>query len=66
MVKYFTPKEAAKKSGYSLATLKRYEMMGKLKPKRNPENNYRVYTAADIDRIKNIGKKMQRKRGQIG
>lgn len=41
--------EAAFKLNKSIATLKRWELMGKLKPKRDKKNGYRKYTLKQIE-----------------
>ena len=47
-------KAAEEKSGVGRQNIRYYEKMGLLHPQRNEENNYRVYTADDIRRLKRI------------
>ena len=50
--KLITIKEAAKILGVSCDTLRRWDKAGKLKAKRHPMNNYRVYSARTIKNLK--------------
>ncbi|HDS01935.1 MAG TPA: MerR family transcriptional regulator [candidate division Zixibacteria bacterium] len=47
-----TVKEAAKYLGVNPETLRRWDNKGKLKTRRHPMNNFRIYSKADIERIK--------------
>ena len=51
--KLITIKEAAKILGVSCDTLRRWDKAGKLKAKRHPMNNYRIYSAQIIGKLKN-------------
>jgi type I restriction enzyme M protein len=44
--------EAAQMLGVSKETLRNWDKAGKLRPKRNPKNNYRTYALDDVLRIK--------------
>ena len=50
----YTVSELAKLSRVSTRTLRYYDQIGLLKPKRDNTNDYRVYTEADIDRLQQI------------
>jgi site-specific DNA-methyltransferase (adenine-specific) len=50
--KLITIKEAAKILGVNPETLRRWDNKGKLKTKRHPMNNYRVYKLVDIEKLK--------------
>lgn len=55
---YMTVKEAAKLLGISTMTLRRWDNGKKLKAKRHPMNNYRLYSRKDLEVIlKEINKK---------
>jgi len=55
---YMTVKEAAKLLGISTMTLRRWDNGKKLKAKRHPINNYRLYSRKELDVIlKEINKK---------
>lgn len=41
-------KQAAEQSGVSARNIRYYEQAGLLTPARNPENEYRVYSQADV------------------
>ncbi|SDK10582.1 MerR family transcriptional regulator [Natronincola ferrireducens] len=47
-MKYYTTKQMASILGVGIETLRHYENKGILKPRRDKENNYRLYTASDI------------------
>lgn len=49
---YITVIEAAKILGVNPETMRRWDRAGKLKAKRNPMNNYRLYSVQDIENIK--------------
>lgn len=49
--KYITVSEAAKMLCVNPETLRRWDRAGKLKAKRHPINNYRIYHISDIKRI---------------
>jgi len=46
---YFTVSEVAYLLGVTPLTLRNWDKAGKLKAKRNPINNYRVYRRSDIE-----------------
>ena len=48
---YMTIKQAAKYLGVSGSTLRSWEKLEKIKPIRNPMNNYRLYKKEDLDKI---------------
>lgn len=50
---FLTIKEASEKLGVSKDTLRRWERIGKLKTKRHPMNNYRIYDPAEVDALRN-------------
>ncbi len=52
---FLTTKEAAETLGISPVTLRRWDQSGKLRTKRNPFNNYRMF---DEQKIKSIAKKL--------
>ncbi|MEW6170896.1 MAG: helix-turn-helix domain-containing protein [Candidatus Omnitrophota bacterium] len=55
---YMTVKEAAKLLGISAMTLRRWDNGKKLKAKRHPINNYRLYSRKELEVIlKEINKK---------
>ena len=55
---YMTVKEAAKFLGISTMTLRRWDNDKKLKAKRHPINNYRLYSQKDLEVIlKGVDKK---------
>jgi len=55
---YLTVKEAAKLLGISTMTLRRWDNGKKLKAKRHPMNNYRLYNRRELETIlKEISKK---------
>jgi excisionase family DNA binding protein len=55
---YLTVKEAAKFLGISTMTLRRWDNGKKLKAKRHPMNNYRLYNRKELETIlKEISKK---------
>lgn len=60
MKQYFYSKQAADFSGYSIATLRRYEWMGKLTPKRNKENNYRMYSKEQLLKLRKAKREQSR------
>ena len=47
-------KQAADASGVSARNIRYYEQAGLLAPARNPENDYRIYTDADVRTLKLI------------
>ena len=51
MKDYMTVMEAAKILGVNPETLRRWDRAGKLKAKRNPMNNYRLYSVKDIESL---------------
>lgn len=50
--KLVTIKEAAKILDVSCDTLRRWDKAGKLKAKRHPINNYRVYSVKVVEKLK--------------
>jgi len=58
MKEYHSPQDVARALGISKQTLMRYEK-GKIfpKPRRNPVNNRREYTAEDIEKLKKVLKR---------
>jgi excisionase family DNA binding protein len=52
MKDYMTVMEAARILGVNPETLRRWDRAGKLKAKRNPMNNYRLYSVKDIESLK--------------
>src|SRR5690606_20104525 len=51
MTKYYSVSETAEKLGVCPETLRRWDNEGKLKAKRHPMNNYRVYQPEDIEEL---------------
>jgi len=49
-----TVKEAARYLGVNPITLKRWEAKGKIKARRHPMNNYRIFTDEEVERIKQL------------
>lgn len=49
--KYLTVKEVAGLLGVTPLTLRNWDKKGKLKARRNPINNYRVYKREDIEEL---------------
>ena len=49
---YLTIKDAAKILGVNPETLRRWDNVGKLKTKRHPMNNYRIYNPDEIAKLK--------------
>ena len=47
-------KQAAERSGVSSRNIRYYEQAGLLSPARDPGNDYRVYTEADVHTLKLI------------
>lgn len=47
-------KDVAALAGISVRTLHHYDQIGLLSPTRNPENGYREYSDADLDRLQQI------------
>ena len=48
---YITIKQAAKILGVSPLTLRNWDKSGKLKARRHPMNNYRVYKMEDLETV---------------
>jgi len=48
---YVKVREAAEVLGVSVMTLHRWDAQGKLKPRRHPFNNYRLYRKTDLERL---------------
>lgn len=51
MRNYITIKQASKLLGVTEQTLRNWDKSGKVKTKRHPVNNYRVYTKEDIMKL---------------
>ena len=58
---YITVKEAAEILGVSVMTLHRWDAQGRLKARRHPINNYRLYKKTDLE---NLLKKLAKKRSK--
>ena len=48
---YRTVGEAAEYLGVSKATLRNWDRAGKLKPRRHPQNGYRIYVHDDLEAL---------------
>jgi DNA-binding transcriptional MerR regulator len=44
--------EAAQILGVSVSTLRNWDRLGKLKPRRHPMNGYRIYDREEIERLR--------------
>jgi excisionase family DNA binding protein len=53
-MEYLTVKEAAKILGVTPVTLRRWDNAGKLKAKRHPMNNYRIYDPVEVETLKKM------------
>lgn len=51
-VDYLTVKEASRILGVNPETLRRWDNAGKLKTKRHPMNNYRIYDPAEVEALR--------------
>jgi excisionase family DNA binding protein len=51
-MEYLTVKEASKILGVTPVTLRRWDNAGKLKAKRHPMNNYRIYDPVEVEELK--------------
>ena len=51
---FMTVKEAAEYLGVSPITLRRWDKKGKLKTRRHPMNNFRIYSKDEVRRIKRL------------
>lgn len=49
---YLTIKDAAKILGVNPETLRRWDNIGKLKTKRHPINNYRIYDPIEVEGLR--------------
>ena len=49
---YLTVKNAAQILGVNPETLRRWDNIGKLKTKRHPMNNYRIYDSAEVEALR--------------
>ena len=49
---YLTVKQAAKTLGVNPETLRRWDNAGKLKAKRHPMNNYRIYDPVNVEALR--------------
>lgn len=48
---YLTVREAANLLGVSPSTLRNWDRSGKLRPVRNPMNDYRLYRRSDLEAV---------------
>src|SRR3954447_4053859 len=48
---YYTVGQAAEFLGVSTATLRNWDRAGKLKPRRHPQNGYRIYLHEDLQAV---------------
>jgi DNA-binding transcriptional MerR regulator len=62
---YFQSTAAAARAGVSTATLRAYEADGLIKPLRTA-TGLRLFTQADIDRVKQIYRARQERHGRTG
>lgn len=51
-IEYLMVKEVSKVLGVTPVTLRRWDNTGKLKAKRHPMNNYRIYDPAEVEALK--------------
>ena len=51
-VEYLTIKDASRVLGVTSTTLRRWDKAGKLKTRRHPMNNYRIYDPVEVERLK--------------
>ena len=49
---FITIKEASEMLGVSKDTLRRWDKAGKIKTKRHPMNNFRIYDPAEVDALR--------------
>jgi site-specific DNA-methyltransferase (adenine-specific) len=49
---FITIKEAAETLGVSRDTLRRWDKAGKIKTKRHPINNFRIYDPAEVEALR--------------
>lgn len=49
---FLTIKEASEMLGVSKDTLRRWERIGKLKTRRHPMNNYRLYDPTEVESLR--------------
>tara|TARA_Y100000590_G_C15200253_1_gene818449 strand:- start:53 stop:247 length:195 start_codon:yes stop_codon:yes gene_type:complete len=49
---FITIKEAAETLGVSRDTLRRWDKAGKLKTKRHPMNNFRIYDPVEVEALR--------------
>ena len=50
----YSTKQLADLAGVTPRTLRYYDKIGLLKTQRDPDNQYRVYTQAEVDRLQTI------------
>ena len=53
-IEYLTVKEVAKALGITPVTLRRWDNAGKLKAKRHPMNNYRIYDPVEVEALRKV------------
>lgn len=51
-IEYLMVKEVSKVLGVTPVTLRRWDNTGKLKAKRHPMHNYRIYDPAEVEALK--------------
>lgn len=51
---FITIKEAAEALGVSRDTLRRWDKAGKLKTKRHPMNNFRIYDPVEVETLRKV------------
>jgi DNA-binding transcriptional MerR regulator len=52
LLEYLTIKEVSKILRINPETLRRWDNSGKLKVKRHPMNNYRIYSPSEVEMVK--------------
>lgn len=58
---YLTVKQAAKFLGVTVMTLHRWDVSGKLKARRHPINNYRIYKRNELGKLLKLADKRKQK-----
>lgn len=51
-IEYITIRQASRILGVNPETLRRWDKAGKLKTKRHPMNNYRIYDPIDVEALR--------------